>query len=166
MRYLYLWWSLHSDIGLLSIEPRTAGEDEDSLSIITLCIYSLFKFCQDEAVLWPSQESRPRSSLLYFASGAHWWFGVFRNVKAGHWQPQPPSLPFLRVSTNRPINHQNKLTVYKQHNHNAKYKRWVLSLNNGLWLVETAKMTSILASDWARPKYWPPEMEELIRANA
>ena len=108
----------------------------------------------------------PDLHFLHFASGAHCWFGVFRNVKAGHWQPQPPSLPFLRVSTNRPINHQNKLTVYKQHNHNAKYKRWVLSLNNGLWLVETAKMTSILASDWARPKYWPPEMEELIRANA
>ena len=37
----YLWWSL--DIGLLSIEPGTAGEDEDALSIITLGIYSLFK---------------------------------------------------------------------------------------------------------------------------
>ena len=40
-------------------------------------------------VLWPSQESRPRSSHLFFASGAHCWFGVFRNVKAGHRQPQP-----------------------------------------------------------------------------
>ena len=37
----YLWWSL--DIGLLSIAPGTAGEDEDALSIITLGIYSLFK---------------------------------------------------------------------------------------------------------------------------
>ena len=41
--------ALDLDIRLLSIEPRTAGEDEDALSIITLGIYSLFKFCQDEA---------------------------------------------------------------------------------------------------------------------
>ena len=33
--------------------------------------------------------------------------------------------PVPRVSTNRPIYHQNKLTVHKQHNHNATY-------NNGL----------------------------------
>ena len=145
MRYLYLWWSLHSDIGLLSIEPRTAGEDEDSLSIITLCIYSLFKFCQDEAVLWPSQESRPRPS---FSSLCFWrsllvvglvFLEMSRLVTGSH----SPQSPIPRVSSNSPINNQNKLTVYKQHNHNA-------TCNDGLWLVMTVKvkMTSILTSDW------------------
>ena len=30
-----------------------------------------------------------------------------------------PQSPIPRVSSNSPINNQNKLTVYKQHNHNA-----------------------------------------------
>ena len=138
------------------------------VSLPLVSTHSLFKFCQDEADRLINQivmninftyniaalhltvscdhlkSQGPDLHFLHFASCAHCWFGVFRNVKA-RWSPAAtaPQSPIPRVSTNRPIYHQNKLTVHKQHNHNATY-------NNGLWLVETVKMTTILTSDWPR----------------